>query len=726
MERYTRKKVDFDDRKPIEFQALEWTTCDESFDEEDPDEYVIRAFGSTLKGECVCCTIRNFKPYFYIEVPSFWTMAHFKIHLQKLYNKKLNGKNLINYYIKKTLLTQECKIEKWVPYYGFCNMEQSKFVKLVFSSSKGMKGYMYALKNLDIQKDSPDSKRDPLYLQLYDTNMDPLLKFFHLNGIQPSNFISVDKYYKDDSSKCQIDIECDYTKVVATLKNVNSPFLQASYDIETYSSPIIQNGKEHYPFPVPENRNNPVYQIATCFKKFGNSDFLVKNLMTLKKCSPIEEENVVVQEFETEKDLLTGWVKMISEMDPDVIYSYNGNMFDDNYIWVRCGILGLKRELGKLSRLREYEAKIKEASFSSSAYGTSEYKRLDIPGVINYDILITIRRDFKENSYKLDNISEKYLGEKKNPVSAIDIFKAYESGHPDEIKKILMYCCQDTRLPQLLVDKLHILQGQISMSNVTYVTIKMLIERGQEVKALSQINMTAKKKGFLMQECSYKNDIKGFEGATVLPPEVGLYDIVTVVDFEGLYPSIIRAHNLCYTSIVLKEEYKNLPGVDYIEVKFSEEEPSVLFVSNTETVLPTLLLELYKERKKYKKLMKEADNEVLKAIYDRTQLAVKVSANSIYGILGSKTLGCREIAASVTYFGREMIKQTKEYIEKNHHCISPEGSESNVLDENKHVTIKDDRGERMIKVKDLVDVKNCYIKTDAGWREFTGVQLVHD
>lgn len=716
MERYKRKKVDVDSRHPVEFQALEWNACDESFEEEDPDEYVIRAFGSTLKGESVCCSIRNFKPYFYLEVPAFWSMAHFKIYLQKLYNKKVNGKNLINYYVKNTLLVQECKIEHWVPYYGFCNKEQSKFIKLVFSSSKGMKGYIYGLKNLDTQ--------DPLYHTLYDTNMDPLLKFFHLNGIQPSNFIKIDKYYKDDSSKCQIDIECDYKRVIANLKDVNSPFLQASYDIETYSFPIIQNNKEYYPFPIPENIKNPIYQIATCFKKFGHPNFLVKNLMTLKKCSDIDEENVVVQEFQSEKELLVGWVTMISEMDPDILYSYNGNMFDDNYIWVRCGMLGIKRELGKLSRLRDYEAKIKEASFSSSAYGTSEYKRLDIPGVINYDILITIRRDFKENSYKLDNISEKYLGEKKNPVSPIDIFKAYESGHPDEIKKILMYCCQDTRLPQLLVDKLYILQGQISMSNVTYVTIKMLIERGQEVKALSQINMIAKKKGFLMQDCSYKNDIKSFEGATVLPPEVGLYDIVTVVDFEGLYPSIIRAHNLCYTSIVLKEEYKNLPGVEYIEVTFSEQEPPVLFASNTETVLPSLLLELYKERKKYKKLMKEAENDTLKAIYDRTQLAVKISANSIYGILGSKTLGCREIAASVTYFGREMIKQTKEYIEMNHHSIAPEGCYSNILDEDKHITIKDDKGEKMIKVKELVDFKNCFIKTDAGWREFTGLELV--
>jgi DNA polymerase delta subunit 1 len=260
------------------------------------------------------------------------------------------------------------------------------------------------------------------------------------------------------------------------------------------------------------------------------------------------------------------------------------------------------------------------------------------------------------------------------------------------------------------------------MSNVTYVTIKMLIERGQEVKALSQINMTAKKKGFLMPFTSYTEGIPGFEGATVLSPDVGIYNVVTTVDFEGLYPSIIRAHNLCFTSIVLSPEYLNLPGVEYITVQFSPEESPAVFVQNTETVLPTLLVELYNERKKYKKLMKEAKTEALKAVYDRTQLAVKVSANSIYGILGSKTLGCRAIAASVTYFGREMIKQTKNYIETHHHSVYPEGFTTNILDENEDIVIKERNVERQVKVIDLKNIKDCYIKTNSGWRKIKGIE----
>jgi DNA polymerase delta subunit 1 len=303
-------------------------------------------------------------------------------------------------------------------------------------------------------------------------------------------------------------------------------------------------------------------------------------------------------------------------------------MFDGNYIAVRCKMHHITQELAKLSRLKDYKAELVSAKFSSSAYGTSEYNRISIPGRINFDILIFIRREFKENSYKLDNIAEKYLKEKKNPVSVQEIFGAYETGKPDDIAKIGAYCVVDTLLPQKLVDVLYILQTQISMSNVTKVTIRMLIERGQEVKAISQIRLMSKRKGVIMQNCNYKTEQEGFEGATVLDPIKGIYDCITTLDFEGLYPSIIRAHNLCPTSIVLHKDYLNIEGAKYTKVKFSDEECAI-FVENTETVLPDLLKELTMERKKYKKLMATADNKDLKEIYNRTQLAFKISSNSI-------------------------------------------------------------------------------------------------
>ena len=353
--------------------------------------------------------------------------------------------------------------------------------------------------------------------------------------------------------------------------------------------------------------------------------------------------------------------------------------------------------------------------------------------------MIFIKRDFKENSYKLDNISEKYLGEKKNDVKVIDIFKAYETGDPGDIKKIGLYCVQDTLLPQKLVDVLHILQSQISMSNVTFVPIKYLIERGQQIKALSQIAKNTKQKNYLMPHFEYtdKKTIddfetkeefeeyeksQSFEGATVLAPDKGIYDTpITVLDFASLYPSIIRAHNLCYTTIVLDDKYKNIENIEYLTVDIDNGRTAI-FAQNADSILPSLLADLAIQRKKYKKLMAGATQPEIIEIYNKTQSAYKVSMNSIYGILGSAAIGCKPIAASVTKIGRDMIKQTKEYIETHHHNIYPEGYKDTVLDEDDTVVIKTGSTQETIPVKDLGNYKgdDIFIKTESGWRKFFG------
>lgn len=60
-----------------------------------------------------------------------------------------------------------------------------------------------------------------------------------------------------------------------------------------------------------------------------------------------------------------------------------------------------------------------------------------------------------------------------------------------------------------------------------------------------------------------------YEGATVIEPEKGFYKIpIATLDFSSLYPSIMMAHNLCYTTLVSTEIIKKLDLVenqDYIQ-----------------------------------------------------------------------------------------------------------------------------------------------------------------
>lgn len=79
-------------------------------------------------------------------------------------------------------------------------------------------------------------------------------------------------------------------------------------------------------------------------------------------------------------------------------------------------------------------------------------------------------------------------------------------------------------------------------------------------------------------------------------------------------------------------------------------------------LLPRILEDLLAARKRAKADLKKETDPPKRAVLDGRQLALKVSANSVYGFTGA-TIGklpCIQISQSVTAFGRDMIEQTKQ------------------------------------------------------------------
>ena len=87
--------------------------------------------------------------------------------------------------------------------------------------------------------------------------------------------------------------------------------------------------------------------------------------------------------------------------------------------------------------------------------------------------------------------------------------------------------------------------------------------------------------------------------------------------------------------------------------------------------------ELLSARKQAKKDMKNAPNEFEKAVQNGRQLALKISANSVYGFTGAAVgqLPCLPIASSVTSYGRFLLEKTKAYVEE--HYTQAHGYEHN-------------------------------------------------
>ena len=93
-----------------------------------------------------------------------------------------------------------------------------------------------------------------------------------------------------------------------------------------------------------------------------------------------------------------------------------------------------------------------------------------------------------------------------------------------------------------------------------------------------------------------------------------------------------------------------------------------LTLSPTTGILPEILEELLSARKQAKKDMKNAPTEFEQAVQNGRQLALKVSANSVYGFTGATVgqLPCVPIASSVTSYGRELLEKTKAFVEEKY------------------------------------------------------------
>ncbi|KAJ4292142.1 DNA-directed DNA polymerase alpha catalytic subunit pol1 [Collariella sp. IMI 366227] len=147
-----------------------------------------------------------------------------------------------------------------------------------------------------------------------------------------------------------------------------------------------------------------------------------------------------------------------------------------------------------------------------------------------------------------------------------------------------------------------------------------------------------------------------YKGGLVFEPEKGLYDkFVLVMDFNSLYPSIIQEYNICFTTV----------DRSFVTTDDEEAVPPVPDQSKV-SILPELISMLVRRRKVVKNLMKDkkATPEQL-ATWDIKQLALKLTANSMYGCLGytKSRFYARPLAVLTTFKGREILRSTKDLAE---------------------------------------------------------------
>ena len=624
----------------VVFQALTWEARDSE------DEHLISIFGKTEDAKSVCLTT-TFTPYFFIKLP-----------------KDIDAKKIKRIY---DILDQECReslasysIMKSKDVWGFQNNEEFPFMKINFK-------HVQARRLVDSFLRKPLDRTPELFeifgvrsVKVYESNLDPVLRLMHRTGIQSTGWLDTgDKCVRSHLANVDIDLFCnDWTTLKPVARDDIAPFVVASVDIECNSS----TGK----FPDANILDDACFQIAISLCKFGSDEPYDKTCLCYKNTDSNLEGSTILS-FSTEREMLEAFQKHLHAKDVDIITGWNIFGFDMEYIYKRAQINRCHYEFFNLGKLKDTESELTIKKLSSSALGDNLLKLLPMSGRFIFDMFHEIKKGYKLDSYKLDNVSKLYLGDQKIDMSPKEMFARYREEDPIKLREVAEYCIKDTLLPHRLMKKLCTLLNLVEMAKATWVPANFLVERGQQIKVFSQLTKKARELGFMVPTIRYGAiPEEPYEGATVLEAQKGAYYTpITALDFEALYPSIMMAHNLCYSSYVMDEKkYGAVPGITY--ETFHVADRTYKFAQDVSTLLPSILLELKQFRKQAKKDMANATG-FMKEVYNGKQLAYKISMNSVYGFTGAGKgmLPCVPIASTTTCKGRSMIEETKNYVEAN-------------------------------------------------------------
>lgn len=570
----------------MEFQVVSWHSRDID------GKFIIHIFGRTADGKSVHVAT-HFKPYFFVKG---------RIHNKPIVKRK----------------------DLW----GFQNLQEHIFSVFEFDS-------------LEEFRDGQRGQRS-----LYESNLDPMLRFMHRTGIRSTGWACVPKGLENSfMSTCDIDIwVSDWSMIKPIERDDMAPIRIMSLDIECYSL----SGK----FPDSMNDSDVCFQIAVTTKILGG-DYIDK------KCFGVKTE------FETEKEMLEAFCNHMKNIDPDVITGWNIFGFDLEYIYNRMVKNGCRDFV--LGKLVDDNITLVIKNLSSNALGNNTLKMVRMNGRYIFDMYQEIKREHKFESYSLNNVSKILIGDQKIDMPVREIFSRFATGKG--LEEVAEYCIKDTELPHAISEKLSLFQNLVEMAKACWVPLNFLSERGQQIKVFSQLAYTSRELGFMIPTLRNKNEESSYQGATVLEAQTGAYyEPITALDFASLYPSIMCAHNLCYSTYVMDKRFMNIPGVTYETFgphTFAVEKDG----KRVESLLPVILERLKVYRKESKNKMEDVPKDsTLYNVYNGKQLAYKISMNSVYGFTGAVSKGILPliaIAETVTMRGRQMIEQSKAYVEEH-------------------------------------------------------------
>jgi len=436
----------------------------------------------------------------------------------------------------------------------------------------------------------------------------------------------------------------------------------------------IEVGSENG-FPDPYQANEPI--TAICIKQipdgtafvFGNGDFDNTGF------------NAIHMKCKDEWTLCKKFLQMWSQDPPDIITGWNTKFFDIPYL---------------VNRLRKILGEDETKRLSPWNYISERKVKVNGREMIDYTLTGVASLDYIElykwyapggksqESYRLDNIAQVELGTGK---LSYDEFDNLHALYRLNYQKFIEYNIKDVELIIQLEEKLKLVELAVTLAYDTKTNFEDVFAQTRMWDSLTYAYLY--EKGIIVPPREVKDKDGMFEGAYVKVPQVGLHDWVASFDLNSLYPHLMMQYNISPETLIEPENYtpemrevlsqgvsveKMLTkGVDTSKLVNVTLTPNgQFFRTDKQGFLPRMMVEMYEDRKKFKKLMLKAKQEyenekdeskkyeIEKRIskYDNLQLAKKVSLNSAYGALGSQYFRFYDLrmALGVTTAGQLSIR----------------------------------------------------------------------
>ena len=446
------------------------------------------------------------------------------------------------------------------------------------------------------------------------------------------------------------------------------------WDIDQVSIGVldIEVGSENG-FPDPYKADEPVTAIALKFVNghmfvWGCGDYVTKGQERYMKCKD-------------EYHLLKFFVKFWQEKCPDVLTGWNTKFFDTPYLVNRIRKILGDEEVKKLSpwnMIREREAYVMNRKMTV----------YELVGIADLDYLELYKwyapGGKSQESYRLDNIANVEIGEKKIDYSDYDnLHQLYRLNY----QLFIEYNIKDVELILRMDDKLKLLELGLTLAYDTKTNYDDVFAQTRMWDALTYNHLMERK--IVVPPRIIKDKDAAFEGAYVKEPQVGLHNWVASFDLNSLYPHLMMQYNISPETLIEPENYTEemrsvlSQGVSVDKLLKCQIDTSKLngvtmtpngqfFRTDYQGFLPKMMEDMYEDRKKFKKLMLQAKQEkenekdeskkyeIEKRIarYNNLQLAKKVSLNSAYGALGSQYFRFYDLrmALGVTTAGQLSIR----------------------------------------------------------------------